>query len=648
MNLLKQITNKQKQRFSIVRENDATGAGDVASVFAPLMGANTMIKRLNDAAIKKSVKKKTKRVKEQIGVADDFADFEQWVGACRKAGGVTFKSVNPENHDDGVRCYMVTNGKTIDVGYWADGHGEVTRYTAESKKLGLLGAYKDIVSEGALPGYKKWKAEMTAAGAVKFWHDQHGGGASNYHESVVSESKATEWIKNKLLSAFKRVAPDWYDLYQARENLRINATATYDELDRKYNAILAVENDPEWQQALKQANQYRIKQKEAAKAKDYEAAKRYSKLAKSSTPSFKYFLNKHMELTQHESIQEKMSGGQKTAYDMTAAGAVKFWRDQHGGGAVDHIVAYDKDGKVIGSFNRKAAVREGVIAEGGEGEFDQSSVISKLKALENKEKADVRDTVTFGIEDENNQVVRVTIRAEQAGEFEKALQAVMADMEEDENSKIEIAEVLFKLKDNFDIVDVVWPEIEEDEEVPRQQFGDEQGEPGAEGDGLEGLEGEGGEGDPLADLEDDGAGEESEVKGLLSQVIDMMKADAAARQADAEARIADAKAREQELGAKQALAKIKQEEQFLDMEEYEKKQKAQEKEAKRLAQLARWKSQMGSSGMTDAIADDGPEMGLPPRRGTVGMPGGEENEEIRRAPTRVAAGDLARKLMGRR
>lgn len=492
MNLLKQITNKQKQRFSIVRENDATGAGDVAGVFAPLMGANTMIKRLNDATIKKSVKKKTKRVNEQIGVADDFADFEQWVGACRKAGGATFKSVNPENHDDGVRCYMVTNGKTIDVGYWADGHGEVTRYTAESKKLGLLGAYKDIVSEGALPGYKKWKAEMTAAGAVK------------------------------------------------------------------------------------------------------------------------------------------------------------FWRDQHGGGAVDHIVAHDKDGKAVGGFNRKAAVREGVIAEGGESEFDQSSVISKLKALEDKEKADVRDTVTFGIEDENNQVVRVTIRAEQAGEFEKALQAVMADMEEDENSKIEIAEVLFKLKDNFDIVDVVWPEIEEDEEVPRQQFGDEQGEPGAEGDGLEGLEGEGGEGDPLADLEDDGAGEESEVKGLLSQVIDMMKADAAARQADAEARIADAKAREQELGAKQALAKIKQEEQFLDMEEYEKKQKAQEKEAKRLAQLARWKSQMGSSGMTDAIADDGPEMGLPPRRGPVGMPGGEENEEIHRAPTRVAAGDLARKLMGRR
>lgn len=285
-----------------------------------------------------------------------------------------------------------------------------------------------------------------------------------------------------------------------------------------------------------------------------------------------------------------------------------------------------------------------IVAEGGESEFDQSAVISKLKSLEDKEKVDVRDTVTFGIQDDNEQVVRVTIRAEQAEEFEKALQAVMAEMDEDENSKTEIAEVLFKLKDNFDIVNVVWPEIEEDEEVDPQQFGDEQGEPGMEGDGLEGLEGEPGmEGD---DIGGDIGGGDEEVKGLLSQVIDMMKADAAARKADAEARIADAKAREQELGAKQAMAKIKQEEQFLDMEDYEKKQKAQEKEAKRLAQLARWKHEMGGSGYTDATADDGPEMGLPAEKGPIS--GYEENEERVRPSSRMAVHDLARRVLGRK
>jgi len=306
---------------------------------------------------------------------------------------------------------------------------------------------------------------------------------------------------------------------------------------------------------------------------------------------------------------------------------------------------------------KKASIKEGLqlkaaLMEGGEDEFDQTEVISRLKSLEDKEQADTRDTATFGIEDENGQVVRVIVRNEQAAEFEKALQSVMAEFEEDENTKSEIAEVLYKLKDHFDIVDVVWPEIEEDEEEEGQQFGDEQGAPG--GDGLEGLEdGQGGdleglEGDGLEGLED-GGGEE-QVQSLLTQVIDMMKADAAARKADAEARIADAKAREQELGAKQALAKIKQEEQFLDMEDYEKKQKAQEKEAKRLAQLAKWKAQMGGSGDTDATMDDGPEMGLPAKSGPVG--GYEENEErVRKtqfSSGRVNPMDLARNLLRRK
>lgn len=47
--------------------------------------------------------------------------------------------------------------------------------------------------------------------------------------------------------------------------------------------------------------------------------------------------------------------------EMIAKGAVSFQRDQHGGGAVDRIVAYDKDGRVVGGFNRKG-VAEGTKA----------------------------------------------------------------------------------------------------------------------------------------------------------------------------------------------------------------------------------------------------------------------------------------------
>lgn len=305
---------------------------------------------------------------------------------------------------------------------------------------------------------------------------------------------------------------------------------------------------------------------------------------------------------------------------------------------------------------KPAAIKEGLnlkaafsaLREGGEEQFDQTSVIAKLKSLEDKEKTDIRDTTVFGIEDDDGQVVRVTVRADQAVEFEKALQGVMAEFEEDDTASTEIAEVLYKLKDHFDIVDVVWPDVQEDEEETVDEFGNEQGAPGEVGDGLEGLEDGPDAGGDLGDLEggdlDDlggGAGE-GEVQSLLTQVIDMMKADAEARKADAEARIADARQREQEAGAKAALAKIKQEEQFLDMEDYEKKQKAQEKEAKRLAQLARWKREMGGDGYSDATADEGPEMGLPSKSGPVG---GYEEEEIRRHTTRVGAADLARHLL---
>ena len=303
------------------------------------------------------------------------------------------------------------------------------------------------------------------------------------------------------------------------------------------------------------------------------------------------------------------------------------------------------------------------LRENDEGEFDQTAVISKLKSLETKEKSDARDVVSFGVEDDEGQIVRVSVRAEQAEEFEKALQSVMAEMEEDEDSKAEIAEVLFKLKDHFDIVDVVWPEIAEDEEEGEQQFGgDEQGAPGEGGDELPSLEdpAAGGEGDmgdlgdmggedggDLGDLGDDdmGAGG-GQTQDLLGQVIDMMKADAEARKADAEARKAEARQREQEMGAKNSIARIKQEEQMLDMDEQDKAKKAEDKEAKRLAQLSRWKSQMSAGGNADANSDY--DMNLP--SDSQGVMGDEENEERAMRSTkvsgRVSPADLARRILG--
>lgn len=269
-------------------------------------------------------------------------------------------------------------------------------------------------------------------------------------------------------------------------------------------------------------------------------------------------------------------------------------------------------------------------------DFDSSEVTAKLKALEKRDSEDFRDTVTFGLEDDDGNVVRVRVKYDQAAEFEKAMQSFMLDANEDEQLP-EIAELLFKLKDQFDIVDVEWPEIEEDEEEGQVL---DNGEMPQGDEGGIGLTDDGELAGGMADGDDLGLGgapAEPAVTDLLTQVIDMMKADAEARKADARAREAEAKNREAEAAISQAQTRVKHEEELLDMDTYNKQKKEQEKEAKRLAQLAQWRREVGSNDDEDGGDDFG--LGRSVR--------GEENEEIRRRPDPVKA-QSGRKTLGGR
>lgn len=248
-----------------------------------------------------------------------------------------------------------------------------------------------------------------------------------------------------------------------------------------------------------------------------------------------------------------------------------------------------------------------------------NDAISKLKSLENGEKQDKRDTVTFGLDDDDRGCVRVTVRSDQAEEFEKALEAVLTN--EDDEELPEIAELLYKLKDKFDIVDVEWPEVEEDEETDQalDGGGDMGGDAGGDPAGME-LGGDdldlGGDMTPPP---------ESNPQDLLTQVIDMMKADAEARKADARAREAEAKNREAEAAIGQAQARVKQEEELLDMDTYNKNKKEEDKEAKRLAQLAQWRQEVANQDGGEADDDFG--LGQSIR--------GQENEERTTRPTQT-------------
>lgn len=272
-----------------------------------------------------------------------------------------------------------------------------------------------------------------------------------------------------------------------------------------------------------------------------------------------------------------------------------------------------------------------------ESTFDPADVLSKLRDAE-KQTDTEEDTVPFGLEDEDGNVIKVYVRAEQADEFESALGSMLAGEDDegnddDEIDGMEIAEVLFQLKDKFDIVDVKWPEIEGDEEEEQEMGGAPGGgapapgaEAGAGGEGggelglegppggEEGMEGEG-EGEDM-DLEGEGEGEgedemdmeaEGGAESTLQQVIDMMKKDAEARAAEAEAKAAEARAREAEANANAAASKVKQEEQVMDAEAYEKDKKAEKDEVESLSKIARMKHDQATQREAGLAAEEDEE-----------------------------------------
>jgi hypothetical protein len=319
-----------------------------------------------------------------------------------------------------------------------------------------------------------------------------------------------------------------------------------------------------------------------------------------------------MSLLQELLIKETAAAGS------TGAGAIANARGSlFGGGAVDLKAENRRKTKMMRRIGyvpvsevlapkQSNTWKEVYMESADQDSFDQMDVISKLDDAERKAKAD-KDTVCFGLEDEEGGIVKVYVRADQADDFEAALaQALAAEDEDenDENTSAEIAEVLFNLKDKFDIVDVEWGVIEGDEEEEQEMEGGE-GELDPEAD-MEGGEGEleGGELEGGDEMVDDTA----DATSALQSVIDVMKADAEAREAEANAKKAEADAETAKYAASASAAKVEQEEQILDMEAHEKKKSDAEKEAKTLAKLAKYQHEKkGEEASVTKVAatDDG-------------------------------------------
>jgi hypothetical protein len=306
-----------------------------------------------------------------------------------------------------------------------------------------------------------------------------------------------------------------------------------------------------------------------------------------------------------EVISEMAAGG------ATTAGAIAGFRSVLGAKASKKGLKREMEIrsrlKPVGNFMTMTVVAE------ADQTFDAEAVKSKMQAADKKAKH-LEDTKMFGLEDENGNVVRVRVASEEADDFETALSHMLHGDDEEESetdmSSMEIAEVLFKLRDRFTIVDVVWPEIEEDEEEDATAANEEtldDAEGNEEGD-LSAEEGDLDDEDLDMEADEEG-GDEFDQMSMLSQVIDLLKSQQDAAAAEASAKEAEAEAKKAEAEREAAMAKVRQEEQILDMEAYYKNKKEGDKEAKRLAQLARWKH--------DIAADN-----------SAGMDGVEQEEDL--------------------
>jgi hypothetical protein len=290
--------------------------------------------------------------------------------------------------------------------------------------------------------------------------------------------------------------------------------------------------------------------------------------------------------------------------------------------------------------------------------FDLQDVLSRLRGIEGKS-VEPRDNVTYGVEDDEGNIMKVTVRKDQAAEFEAVLAHELADIEAfsvtgEQGKDVSMAELLYNLKDKFDIIDVEFPKIPTDvvynadqatvqpasqmpandqvtdDQTNLDQGGDMGGDLGApgmgdddlgpvangrnkldlndiSGEGIDDLEGDamGGEGEPGDELALEPEGDAEGVEGfeeppadegsILDRVLDMLKAQAEAETAKANAEAEKYRADQAEYSARAAQATVAQQEELARMEADMEKQKAQEKQAKKLADIAKYRVQQTSS-----------------------------------------------------
>jgi len=256
-------------------------------------------------------------------------------------------------------------------------------------------------------------------------------------------------------------------------------------------------------------------------------------------------------------------------------------------------------------------------------------IYSKLGGVQNQSRMHEDNTQTYGVEDDDGNLMKITIRGDQQDEFESALAQELAEVEEykmtgrsGHGGNVSMAEVLYNLKQNFDIVNVEFPEIPKDKiyNADKVSEPDEldtlESQPNAPSDdesidGEEGFDdGQSAEGEDEELNDVDFGDEESEEEGeedlgtdfgseddeesMLKNIVNMLSSEAEARRAQYEAEAEKSRALQAKYSMKAAQEEMENQEELARMEQEMKQQKEKEKEAKKLSDLAKFKMRGGT------------------------------------------------------
>lgn len=261
-------------------------------------------------------------------------------------------------------------------------------------------------------------------------------------------------------------------------------------------------------------------------------------------------------------------------------------------------------------------------------DFDLESVFSRLSGMERKSLDKNRSAgTTFGVEDDNGNLMKVTVDRSQADDFEDEVANYLADIRKtsanfphpEGGKSTSMAELLFRLKGKFNIIDVEFPEIPKDVvyNVKDATANSDVGADNIPDDTMDDMVGDGEFDDSmrdpldLTDYEDDDSPlkmpdsdeeDDSDISmefpeempespnsegSILQKVIDMLKSQAESEIEKAKAEGEKAKAEQARYTAQATQLSLRDQEERLKYEVELENEKRKEKEAKKLADMAK-------------------------------------------------------------